>query len=97
MFIIIAADKTVRIWNTNKSLSSTSSTSKLTTTTSHTTISSSNSINNKESTINNAEYVFEGHTQGVSDIAWSPDGQYVASASDDGTIRLWNIETVSTI
>ena len=35
-----------------------------------------------------------GHTQGLSDIAWSSDSVYLASASDDTTIRIWNVETV---
>jgi len=35
-----------------------------------------------------------GHTQGLSDIAWASDGAYLASASDDTTIRIWNVEKV---
>lgn len=35
-----------------------------------------------------------GHTKGLSDIAWSTDGTYLASASDDATIRIWNVDTV---
>jgi WD40 repeat protein len=33
----------------------------------------------------------EGHTQGVSQLLFSPDGQFFASASYDGQIRLWGI------
>lgn len=35
-----------------------------------------------------------GHTKGLSDVAWSTDGTYLASASDDTTIRIWNVDTV---
>lgn len=37
---------------------------------------------------------FEGHTEGVSDIAWSTNGEFIASASDDKTIRIWSLEAV---
>lgn len=36
-----------------------------------------------------------GHTEGVSDIAWSPDTAFLASASDDKTVRIWDVDTVS--
>lgn len=36
-----------------------------------------------------------GHTQGLSDVAWSSDSIYLASASDDTTIRIWNVHSVS--
>lgn len=40
-------------------------------------------------------HTFEGHLAGISAISWSPDGATVASGSDDKTIRLWSILTVS--
>jgi WD40 repeat protein len=35
----------------------------------------------------------EGHTGWVLSIAFSPDGETLASCSTDGTIRFWDIET----
>lgn len=40
-------------------------------------------------------HTFQGHTEGISDIAWTSDGEYLASASDDKTIKIWSIELVS--
>lgn len=34
-----------------------------------------------------------GHVGAIGRIAWSPDGQVLASPSEDRTIRLWNVNT----
>jgi len=35
-------------------------------------------------------HVLRGHTGVICRIAWSPDGSYLASPSEDKTIRIWN-------
>lgn len=35
-----------------------------------------------------------GHTQGLSDVSWAADSIHLASASDDTTIRIWDVQTV---
>ena len=34
-----------------------------------------------------------GHTDGVNTVSFSPDGQLIASGSNDNTVRLWNANT----
>lgn len=38
--------------------------------------------------------IYTGHTGKIEAIAWSPDGQYIASASDDGTVQVWDAYTL---
>lgn len=36
-----------------------------------------------------------GHSEGISDIAWSSHNDYIASASDDKTVRIWSLDVGS--
>jgi WD domain, G-beta repeat len=37
--------------------------------------------------------VHSGHSLPINSIAWSPDGKYIASASDDATVMIWDATT----
>ena len=36
------------------------------------------------------DHVFKGHTDYVRSVDFSYDGEYIASASDDTTVKIWN-------
>ena len=36
---------------------------------------------------------FEGHESRVNSVCFSPDGNYIASGSSDGTIMLWDVKS----
>ena len=38
-------------------------------------------------------HVLRGHTNAINRIAWSPDGIYLASPSDDKIIRIWDVQS----
>jgi WD40 repeat protein len=35
-----------------------------------------------------------GHSEGISDVAWSSEADFLASASDDKTVRIWDFNLV---
>lgn len=37
--------------------------------------------------------IADGRTQGLSDLCWDPTSRYIATASDDFTLILWNADT----
>ena len=39
----------------------------------------------------------QGHTDVVQSVAYSPDGKYIVSGSDDKTIRVWDATTGETV
>lgn len=59
--------------------------------------SNGNDINLRDSSMGKVSQTFSGHTERVNDAAFSPDGHHVASASDDGTIRVWEVSTGTTL
>jgi WD40 repeat protein len=40
-----------------------------------------------------AIHIFQGHSDSVESVAFSPDGSKVLSGSHDNTMKLWNVET----
>jgi WD40 repeat protein len=47
------------------------------------------SENRREMIIDGKILVYRGHSGPVTSVTWSPDGQFLASGSEDGTVQIW--------
>ena len=46
-----------------------------------------------DATTGDEVFTLEGHRLGLRDVAWSPDGRWIATSSYDATARIWEAET----
>lgn len=50
-----------------------------------------------EATRRGLAHVLRGHTQDIELVVGAPDGTHVATAGDDGTVRVWNVDDGTSI
>jgi eukaryotic-like serine/threonine-protein kinase len=46
-----------------------------------------------DTSIGSTRHIYTGHSYAVTAVAWSPDGQYIASASADKSVHVWKALT----
>jgi eukaryotic-like serine/threonine-protein kinase len=46
-------------------------------------------VSGKAMTLHGDILLYRGHSAQVTSVSWSPDGQRIASSSEDGTVQLW--------
>ena len=54
---------------------------------------SDNTVQVWNATTGQAIYAYHGHSSGITDVAWSPKGDRIASSSSDYTVQLWDATT----
>jgi WD40 repeat protein len=54
--------------------------------------SSKTTVNLYSTHDSNLRHTLKGHTGEISALGFSPDGQYLVSASEDGSAKIWNVD-----
>uniref|UniRef100_K3X6F9 Uncharacterized protein n=1 Tax=Globisporangium ultimum (strain ATCC 200006 / CBS 805.95 / DAOM BR144) TaxID=431595 RepID=K3X6F9_GLOUD len=81
-----SADRSVKVWATAELLANDSSNDP-----------QRDSAGDASAASKKPQIALYGHEEGVNDASWSHDGYYLASASDDKTARIWDVEYGKTL
>ncbi len=54
---------------------------------------SENAVQVWDATTGKPIYIYHGHSSGITDVAWSPKGERIASSSTDYTVQVWDATT----